>query len=52
MSLMAMGLTDYLNYFNIDDNISQELKISKEEIYDKLIKFDSDNKILNLLSDI
>lgn len=46
------GLTDYLNYFNIDDNISQELKISKEEIYDKLIKFDSDNKILNLLSDI
>lgn len=46
------GLTDYLNYFNIDDNISQELKISKEEIYDKLIKFDSDNKILNLLNDI
>lgn len=44
------GLTDYLNYFNIDDNISQELKISKEEIYDKLIKFDSDNKIFNILT--
>ncbi|MCK9306953.1 MAG: hypothetical protein M0P17_05440 [Methanoculleus sp.] len=43
------GLTDYLNYFNIDDNISQELKITKEEVYNKLIKFDSDNKILNIL---
>lgn len=43
------GLTDYLNYFNIDDNISQELKITKEEIYNKLIRFELDNKIFNIL---
>lgn len=31
------GLTDYLSLFNIDDNKEQDLNISKEEIFDKLI---------------
>ena len=32
------GLTDYLSLFGINDNIEQDLNISKEEIYDKLVK--------------
>lgn len=43
------GLTDYLKYFNIDDNISQQLKITKDELYNKIIKFDNNNDILNIL---
>ena len=33
------GLTDYLQLFNINDNIKQELTISKEEIEEKLVFF-------------
>lgn len=43
------GLTDYLRLFNIDDDIEQEIKIDKKELYDKLIKFDENNKLIGFI---
>lgn len=43
------GLTDYLSLFGIDDNIEQDLNISKEEIYDKLVKFDENDELLQFI---
>ena len=39
---MDDGLTEYLNLFGIDDNIEQELKITPEQIEDKLFMKDDD----------
>ena len=44
------GLTDYLSLFNIDDNIEQDINISREEIFDKLVKFDENDELLRLIS--
>ena len=43
------GLTDYIRYFGIDDNITQELKIPKDVIYEKLIYFDDNDLVMKLL---
>ena len=43
------GLTDYLSLFGIDDNIEQDLYISKEEIFDKLVKFDEKDELLQFI---
>lgn len=43
------GLTDYIRYFGIDDNITQELKIPKDVIYEKLICFDDNDLVMKLL---
>lgn len=39
---MDDGLTEYLSLFDIDDNVEQELHISKEELEDKLFMKDTD----------
>ena len=44
------GLTDYLSLFNIDDNKEQDLNISKEEIFDKLVKFDETDQFLRYIT--
>lgn len=46
------GLTDYLNLFGIDDNIEQDLNISKEKIYNKLIKFNEKDKLFEIINKI
>ena len=43
------GLTDYLALFGIDDNIEQDLHISKESIFDKLVKFDENDELLQFI---
>lgn len=43
------GLTDYLSLFGIDDNIVQDLHISKQAIFDKLVKFDENDKLLQFI---
>lgn len=43
------GLTDYLKLFNIDDNIEQDLNISIDELYEKVIKFNEDDELLHFI---
>lgn len=43
------GLTDYLNLFGIDDNIEQDLNISREEVYETLVKFDENDELLSFI---
>lgn len=45
---MNDGLTEYLSLFNINDNMSQEIKITKHDIEDKLF-MKSDDFILKII---
>ena len=45
------GLTEYLKLFGIDDNIDQEIKISEEELFDKLGMKDDDILLIDLLKE-
>lgn len=44
------GLTDYLELFNINDNVEQDFHISREEIFDKLVKFDKTDTLLDIIT--
>lgn len=45
------GLTEYLKLFGLDDNIDQEIKISEEELFDKLGMKDDDILLIDLLKE-